>query len=567
MPKVIALIPTRSRQTWLGLPSMINDQVAGSRVIEHTLARVARVPQVHTIVLVHPDHEDPLATLDHTSFNKPVTGFAAADMDIDPYIPMRQAARKWALTAWRGGLGGATCYDELLPARPLLAAMEHHQADAALLLGSDWLLVDPGYSRQVLDLHLENPDAMQMTFTQAPPGLAGIAVNHPFLQDLADNHATIGHVLRYNPLKPQGDPIGRDVCVQIPATVRGCLQRFIYDTPPAAALIRWLADQLNHGFGTAAPETIAQAVARLDTATADGFAKLPQQVTLELTPRRPVSGPVVPQHHVSLDRQDIPLPVALNIVSQLGVDRDTVLTLGGLGDALLYEHWLEVVERARRAGVLGIAIETDLLVDHPVLEKLLAAPIDVISVRLNADQAETYAQATGGTEQDFATVTHNLQWLLNERNRRAASASPPHATLDTPHPRPGIPWLIPRLIKTRHTLGDIETFFDRWMHFAGHAVIEPATPGCGLTPELSPVRMAPPKRSPCRQLHNRMTIHSDGRVALCDQDWLARAPAGDAATTPLSEIWQNMQPARQKHEAARWDDLNLCASCHEWHRP
>lgn len=98
-------------------------------------------------------------------------------------------------------------------------------------------------------------------------------------------------------------------------------------------------------------------------------------------------------------------------------------------------------------------------------------------------------------------------------------------------------------------------------------MVEPATSGCGLMPELSPVRMDGPVRTACRQVPQRMTIHSDGRVALCDQDWLGRACAGNAAMTPLAEIWQAMRPVRQTHEQGRWGELELCGSCREWHRP
>ncbi len=581
-PRVIALILTDTQTSRLGLTSLLEDRIRGRSVLEHTLARVAKISAVQKIVLVHPSGQRPLERLKDQTFSKPVETFEDPEGLTDAYHPMRRAARKWSLTAWRGGLGGATCYDELLPAGPLLAAMLKHKADAALLVGADWLLVDPGYCSQVIDLHLQHPEAMQMTFTQAPPGLAGIAVGRSLIEDLTQNHATFGTLLSYNPTKPQADPIGRDVCVQIPAAVRGCAQRFIYDTPASAAMIRWIAQELGDRLVDADAAETAQVVSRLDQTTADGFANLPQQVTLELTPRRHLTGPVTPHHHVSLDRPDMPLETALRLVRQLGHDRDLALTLGGLGDALLYEHWAGVVEAAHDAGVLGIAIETDLLVDTPVLELLLELPIDVITVRLHADTAKTYIDATGGNEEDFTKVIGNLQWLLTQRNRRAGRC--PVTTEPVTHDgvfdstpvdkagrdgegSPGLPWIVPQLVKTRQTLGDLETFFDRWVHFAGHAVIEPASTGCGLMPELSPVRMAPPKRLPCRQLQQRMTIHSDGRVALCDQDWLGRGSVGDARSTPLTEIWRAMRTVRDQHDGGRWDEQPLCAACHEWHRP
>jgi len=570
MPDAIALIPTRLVTTALGLPSLVAHKIGGRTVLEHTVARVARVPSVRKIVLLHGEGQDPMALLSGRDFPKPICCHADPQGLEDLYTQKHAIARKWALGAWRGGLGGAMCYDELLPAGPMLAAMQEHKAQSALVIGADWLLVDPDYCRQVLELHLEHPEDMQMTFTQAPPGLCGVAVGRELISQFAQGHAGFGQTIAYNPAKPQADPIGRDVCKQIPASIRSCGKRLIYDTPAAAARIRWMADQLADRFGEASAQVIAELVSGVDDQTASRFAKLPQMITLELTPRRLVTGPIVPQHYVNLDRPDMALDTALRIVSQMGEGRDIALTLGGLGDALLHPQWEQIVIAVREAGVLGLAVETDLLVDQPVLEKLLELPIDVVSVRLNADTAALYKKVMGpisdGVDDGFAKVLKNLEWLFNTRNGRTREL------LGSPSSSPtgrgaGVPWIVTRLVKTKETLDDLETFFDRWVYYAGHAVIEPATSGCGLGPDLSPVCMAPPRRFGCRQVRQRMTIHSDGRVARCDQDWLGRASAGDAATTPLVDIWDSMCSIRESHEEGRWDDLDLCGTCHEWHRP
>jgi len=571
MPTAIAIICTDLKHTRLGLPSRVSQSLAGQTVLQHTVNRIAQVRDVTGIVLLHPPDQDPMAWLDQQQINKPIDTFADPDGLTDRYHAMRTTARKWALTAWRGGLGATTCYDELLPAKPILAAMQHHQADGALIVGADWPLVDPGYCSRVLELHLRHPQAMQFTFTQAPPGLAGVAVSRELISQLAQANAGFSQILGYTPTKPQSDPIGRDVCIQIPASVRACDQRFIYDTPRTGAMIDAIANDLGQGFTGADAPKIAAAYHRVATPGNTGFAAVPQQVTLELTPQRLVNGPIVVQHHIELPRDPMPLETALKTVEQLGAARDVALTLGGLGDALLYEHWDQVVIAAHQAGVLGIAIETDLLVDQTIIDKLLELPIDIVSVRLNADTAPTYDQvmapvAAGG----FSQVIANLQYLLSQRNSRAqqnTTASDGYGALCLPGPQAALPWVVPRLIKTAQTLGDMETFFDRWVHYAGHAVIDPATTGCGLCPDQSPVQMAGPSRAPCRQVMGRMTIHADGSVPRCDQDWLAKATAGDVVATPVAQLWQAMQPVRDHHASGSWDHLDLCNHCHQWHRP
>jgi molybdopterin-guanine dinucleotide biosynthesis protein A len=551
MAQVIAIIIADTRRTRLGMPSLIARALAGRSVLEHTVRRAAQVPQVAKVVVVHPAGQD-VAALVSGDVGKPVAYFADAGGLDDPFFAMRAAARKWALGAWRGGLGGATCYDELLPAPPMLAAMTEHGADAALILGGDWPLHDPDYARQLIDLHLEHPEHLQMTFTQAPPGLCGVVAGREFIGQLAENGpSTFGNILAYNPMRPQGDPIGRDVCVQIAAAVRSCAKRFIYDNARSAAMIDAIFSE------RADAAAVALAASRYEEAE-----RFPRQVTIELTTQRLVQGPLVPQHHTAIDRAPMSTDAALKLVAGLGGAGDTAVTFGGLGDAMLHPDLGRIVRAAHDAGVMGICIETDLLGEQAEVERLLELPLDVVSIRLNADTAATYEKVMQPTVPDaFRRVTSNLQWLLNERNRRWQAGGQYAGA------KAGVPWIVPRLIKTADTLKDMETFFDRWMHYTGHAVIEPAVTGVDLMPDFAPVNMAPPRRRACRQVSHRLTVLADARVARCDQDWSGRACAGSALESAVVDVWDSMKPVRQAHRAERWSELELCADCREWHRP
>jgi radical SAM protein with 4Fe4S-binding SPASM domain len=278
----------------------------------------------------------------------------------------------------------------------------------------------------------------------------------------------------------------------------------------------------------------------------------PREFTLELTTQRPVDGQLTPQHHVDLNRAPISFDDACQIIEQVAQYDDAVLTLGGLGDALEHPQWREIVAAAHGAGVFGLCIETDLHVEQKDLDSLLDLPIDVISIRLNADTAATYEKLMTDKPGRFKEVMDNVQYLLQQRAQRNLFS---------------VPWIVPRLIKTADTLKDMETFFERWLTYTGWAIIEPAPAGCGLMPDYAPVNMAPPKRLPCRQLHRRMTIHADGQVPRCDQDWLAKESIGNAIKTNINELWQNQNPLRSAHQQGSFSDLELCSGCTQWHRP
>ncbi len=526
-------------------------------MLGHTVGRAMRVGAVDRVVLIHPASApvdaDLLATLPR---DKPLTLHADAGELVDTRTPRRRAARAWAPAAWRGGLGSATCYDELLPAGPLLEALNTvydggRTYDSALIVRGDWCVFDPDLADRQLAAHAESPESMALCFTQAPAGLSGLVVHRGPLAKLAEHpEAGFGRVLGYNPASPAPDPVARELNTPVEAAVRDAGGRFVYDTPRGVASIRAATERLGGRFHLADASGIVAAHFEHREQAA-----LPAVVTLELTPRRTARGPITPQGHVAFDRPDLDPDLARRLIEELAGAGDVALTLGGLGEPLLHPGWERIVgdavgargaRGARGAGLMAVCVETDLLCEPGEVDRLLELGPDVVSVRLNADTAETYRAVMGIDA--FSKVAENVRRLFQEREH-------------------GYPWIVPRLIKTSRTLADMESFFERWVRAEGAAVIEPARPGCGLMPVLSPVPMAPPRRVACRQLGARMSILSDGVVALCDQDWLGRAPLGDAKASSLAEIWKRAGELADLHRAGRAGEVGLCGGCSEWHRP
>ena len=555
MPDAVALIPIHPTHAGLGTKPQHDAMLQGKRVLTRVIDRCLRVTRVKKVVLVHDagrtgDSVD--AAVRECCEPKRVQVVACAEGWEDPWAARRIGARRWSAAAWRGQIGGMSIFDELLPLEPLRVGLREAKAASALLVGPDWPLVDPASCDAVLERHLPEPTAMGMVFTQAPPGLCGCAVHESVLEQLDKPGATFAELLTYMPRRPQLDPIGRDVCVQVPAAVRGCVHRFVYDLPSSRAMIDRIAGEVDD---LDALDAVALASHMRDK---PGMAaEEPRDVTLELTPQRLATGPIVPQHHVDLARSDMDSERAMALVRELGASGEVLLTLGGLGDALLHPQWQGIVRAAKDAGVFAVQVQTDLLHEPFDADALLDAGIDVLSVRLNADSAAVYREQMGLDAYD--TVLKRLEALLNARNARARDGKGAF----------GVPWVLPHLVKTVETMGEMEGFFDRWIHFAGHAVIEGPTTGLTregkpLMPAMSPVKMTPPRRTACVQLRTRMTVLSDGTVARCDQDWRGEAALNGAT---LREAWAAQQALAAKHAAGRWDELPMCAGCGEWHRP
>ncbi|MDH3582878.1 MAG: hypothetical protein OER86_01540, partial [Phycisphaerae bacterium] len=255
---------------------------ADSSVLGHTLKRLSRCRRISGICLVHP----PGFALPEIPKELETDGSPELRV-LDALVPergsaRRRAARKWAPTCWRGGLGGATCFDEVLFPAAALAALDSSQGSAALLVGGDWPLVDPKLCDALVERHLRDPQHLPLVFSQAAPGWCGCLVSRDLLTDLGEKQAMIGTLLDYQPQVPQGDPIAKDPCVQVEASARRAEVRAIYDAPRWQALLRQVeaardsASLLNVGaaeLGATWPQEMASS-------------RLPQQVTLELSPRR-----------------------------------------------------------------------------------------------------------------------------------------------------------------------------------------------------------------------------------------------------------------------------------------
>ncbi|MEQ9454937.1 MAG: SPASM domain-containing protein [Phycisphaeraceae bacterium] len=554
MSRVLAIIPTDVMNGRLGHARDLSDQIAGMTVLEMTVRRVLSIESLDGVVLVYPEGQNPLALLPD-DVRERVQVYADPEGLRDRQTARLVAARKWAVDSWRGGLGFATGFDELLPAGPLARAAETHGAQSVLLVRGDWPLFDTGYARELIELHQTSPEHMKVTLTQAPPGLGPLVMSVPFLTEFAEHGGNFGSMLGYNSHSPAIDPIGREVTVPISPKVRDCRKRLVYDTPRSIERLRVLEQVFGDRLVTVDADRLVEAIASWERDHPEHlFERLPQQVNLELTPRRPATGPITPQAYVAFERPDLELYLAERLVDQLGEPGDVSLLLGGLGDAMEYPEWDRVVMAAHEAGVMGIGVETDLLSSWSEVEKLLDLPLDLVIVRINADSSETYKKVMG---QEFGVVTDNLQRLFNERRVRRSADGRGNQ----------VPWIVPRLVKVPETLSDMESFFERWLRAGGYAMIQPSCSGCGLMPELSPVPMEPPRRVGCKQLGQRMSVLSDGVVALCDQDWQGRSPLGDARIDSLLTIWRRGAEPKAAHDEGRFHELTICGSCKEWHRP
>ena len=451
-----------------------------------------------------------------------------------------RVGRAWSPTGWRGGIGGMTIFDEFIDPQACAKAIADAEADAAYLVGADWPLVDPQLSAQVIERFIEREDH-QMVFTQAPPGICGMVLSRAILDEMARHGAGVCHLLDYHPATPRPDPTGRDGCVQIEGVIRSAAVRAT--TAPS----RW-AGLVEEVYANGGRDDIPAALSKMTHTLAERGHAWPQQVTLELTPRRSTRGAAVPTSQVEISRPDMTQAMFDAALAELAKIDDVAITLGGIGDALLHGEamaWLKQIKDAMPHAT--VCVQTDLLIERDRLDELLSAGLDVLQVRLNADTPPRYERLMG--VDGFGRVTDHLKAIWEHLRSQQT----------------GLPLIVPSMIKCRQNVEEMESFYDRWLRTFGSALIEPPATGAGLLEDLGVVDMSPPRRVACRQLRSRMMILSDGIVPRCDQDWLARDPVGHIDSDSIADMWQKLQAVCGEHERGEYG--GVCAGCKSWYRP
>ena len=377
-------------------------------------------------------------------------------------------ARLMSPDAWRGSLGGLSCYDESLDPGLCAGLLENVGLDAGLIVGADWVLVDPGFVDAVVTRYRERPDVVRLSLTQAAPGLAGILFDRRSMGDLAGalghamNYASIGGALSYLPVSPQADPIAKAFCVSVPHAVRDAGFRLIPDTPDGIALVAEVLDRLGDSWIEAGAETVvseARSVADSRSGIGSVRRSSPRHLQLELCTGRLAGGLFAGWLRGGGDGERPVLETgdAVRIVEAFSADRpDTVLTLHGLGDPLMHPGVFDVISAARAAGVGLVHLRTDALSEAFDVDRLVASGLDVLSVDVLAATPEVYRVIAGVDR--YEAVKTRVEDVLAARGESAGL--------------PGM-WVVPRITRCDEAYEDIEGFYDGWLMACCSAVIDP----------------------------------------------------------------------------------------------
>jgi hypothetical protein len=375
------------------------------------------------------------------------------EIDDQPIAQRRRAirgARAFTPHAWRGGAGGWSYADELVYPDALADVLTETNADALLLAGADWGLIDPDLCRQAVERFAEAPDTNRLVFSQAPVGLAPVLLERSLIEalrakrDEAGSFASVGALLGYIPVQPTADPIAGPACLGVEPLLRDLGERLTLDT--RARVARIAAALRDTDTAMAPADQIARAIAAADDAP-----RGPEHLVIELVA---ADGSLA-----DADRAIALIRQAASAREDLALTLAAERTVAALADPLDHPELARIAQAARGAGALALHIRTPLLAGPARALTLMDMGLDAVSIDLVADDRGTFARLAGRDGFDDA--------------RRAA-----HALLEARAGRPradglAAPWLIARITRRDAVYEQLDALYDRWLMAAGAAVVDP----------------------------------------------------------------------------------------------
>lgn len=555
--RVIAAVACDLERSPIGTRSRLLDLLGGVAVLRRTLQRLGQVEAIAAIVVMLPEaqmgraeelHADGLRAVGSSPVPVHVRPLISRPETLDQRV---QIARAWDLPAWRGGAGQWTVFDEDYHPAAIWAACQEFAADHMLVIPAHAAFLDAALTSQLVHHHLFKNHEMRLTYTPAAPGLSGLVLQASVVAEMAEKTVLPGQLLAYDPKAPTFDTLIRDACMQVDPALSKIQNRFLVDTDRSWVLAEWLLTR-EPWESLAALALAARDHAQANLRQGAGFPQ-PRELEIELTAARLTTPPGTVPADLLAARGTLDAADWVRWLAAQRFSDDLLLTFAGDGDPLLYGSLLEVLHAARQAAPRSIHVQTDLAGDISALLTAIGENlIDVISINFPGHDAATYAQVAHADL--YPTVMANMTKL---------------AEITRTNPRgSGLPLVIPRLLKVRDTIPQLEPFFDTWITNCGWAVIDYPTDRAGAVAFEGVVDMAPPKRRACRRIADRLLIRASGAAVACDQDARDRLRLGHIQTHRLEELWlgQSACTLRSQHADGKWNDIDPCKSCREWHR-
>lgn len=546
MPAIVCL-PVDFRTNSLGLPSLLREELDGAPVLRHTVSRLT-LSDAYKVVLLFA--EGPAAAADVSRARDicaglPVEYHTSAAEDVPNRMFLRRG-RYWSIQSWRGGMGWTTYYDEEGAPAAMSEAAEKYGADAVGLITPDSPYADPRLATELLAWHYDRIRKARVTVTGVPPGLAPAFFNSEILKSLAQYKLTLAASMSYKPSAPQRDLAATEAHYEADIELRTAPWRLTAHSLRQLEMMRALV-ALGVSPQSANSLDVIRALASHPLITAG---PAPHRIEIEPTSRVDAAPFYLREYVLARRKADMPVEQFRLIAASIAPHRDVVLSLEGLGEALMHPQLGEIVAAARDAGFLGIHAATYARsLDADTCDRLTRSGLTVLSAHVGAHTEEGYRKlfGIGGIDRVKAAVEEAFARRGSEDVLRTL--------------------VVAEMTKTRALEPEIEPFYDWWVTRSDWAVIRPYNDFAGQVEDHATIHMRTSKRIPCRKIFSEMYIDAEGIAYPCRQDIRRTRPLGNAAEEGVARLWRCdfMEKLREAHTRGDHDFFPLCRACRDWY--
>ncbi len=518
---VIEVDPQAGR---LGLASRIAEPVNGEPQLKLTCSRLLRAEHVSDVWIVTPPSAR--ACVQAILEGAPVRFFETDGEDIPGRDRIRRG-RKWALGAWKGGVGHAYFAGEAGTPRNLLALCTEHDLQHILLAPAEAPFIAPELIDMQLGQFFKDNACKQIYLATCPPGLGADVVSREMLEVFSRAGRSFEGVLDFRPDTPGHNIDGMGMFYWYPNRITSLQVRLCGDTDLSLKRLRRLADH----FGDRADAVTAEEIiAGLKAAPELLAGPFPQEVLVEVTSRCNHAGPADGPTGTDGDLSPALLEAVLSEITHFD---DVRMSWGVCGEPLLHPQITTLLSMLSARPPFGFHLHTDALeLSDEVLGALKQAAPDIVSVSLDAVEPETYRALHGVDGLEKAEA--NLERLRGELG-------------------PENTFVVPEFALCGQNKDEVEHFYERWYGRTGWVVVRDHDDCAGQRECLAQRKHVPSEKNFCMHLAGTLAVRPDGTLVPCLQDIWATTALGRLGSVTIADAWRKRPLA-----------FELCERCSRW---
>ncbi len=265
----------------------------------------------------------------------------------------------------------------------------------------------------------------------------------------------------------------------------------------------------------------------------------PIHLDIEITSRCNLSCPFCDRQPLLAKKElgDIELGLYKKIVDEARDNKLWGLKLSYRGEPLLHKDVVEMVAYAKKNRILDVYFNTNgMLLNERICKRLIDAGLDRISISIEGTEASAYEKMRIGGK--FDAVIRNIDMLMELKKKMNVS-----------HPKV-------RVQSVNYAGFDMDEYRRFWLRHSDEVAMLDFTDMTNRKKGLS-------HGWACPQLWQRMTIHWDGPILPCNNDYDCLLVVGNVKDRTVRECWHDkgLAAIRSLHREGRSCEVKACDGC------